>query len=239
MIVMMGVPLDKPLPNLTEKGKGIFEALKNSKTPHFYRSYNELIFELLFREKIIDAAIALSKSEAEFNVYSQSRFNPLYWTKTSRGYVLKRNAAPNMAISDIYINGQEYAFECSTAMVIVYYYAVLNVIGPRYFNQLFRNLIVWNWSYDEDLRIITKSGKDFIPGDVLYFHNPDFKHPVWIGENAVYLGNNMYYGHDIGVVTKEKMIETLNSLRKPNATRSAYLLPQYSRLDFNYYRKFT
>lgn len=239
MIVMMGVPLNKPLSNLTEKGKEIFEVLKNSNNLYYYRSYHELAFELYFREKIIDAAVALSKSNVEFNVFSQSRFNPLYWTKTSNGYVLRPGAAPSMAIADIFKNGQEYAFECSTAMVIVYYYAVLNVIGPRYFNRLFQNLFVWNWSYDEDLKIITKSGRDFIPGDILYFHNPDFKHPVWIGENAIYLGNNLYYGHDIGVVTKEKMIETLNSLRKPDATRSAYLLSQHSRLDFDYYMFFS
>ena len=164
-------------------------------------------------------------------------FIPVFGTRR-RGVMLKPGAMPDEAVSDIFTNGREYAFECSTAMVVVFYYAVLLSIGPRHFNRLFQNLLVWNWNYDENLKIITKSGRDYIPGDVVYFHNPDFQNPVWIGENAVYMGNDMYYGHDIGIVAKKEMIEALNQLRKPGAKRSAYMLPQHSRLDFRFYMGF-
>lgn len=238
MIIMMGALLQKEPPNLTDKGKEIFAVMNRNREHYYYHSFKELAYDLFLRENIIRAADLLSKANAEFNVFSQSRFNPRYWTKTLRGYVLKPDVKPDEAITDIFRNGKEYAFECSTAMVIVLYYAVLLSIQRSHFNQLFKNMIVWNWSYDEDLKIVTKSGRDFVPGDIVYFHNPDFGNPVWIGENAVYMGNNFYYGHNIGVVTKERMIEALNELRKPDAKRSAYMLPQHSRLDFRYYMKF-
>lgn len=238
MIIMMGALLEEPPQNLSEIEGTIFKELQESKYPHYYLSMNQLRFEMLLRSNIIEAAIKLSNSGAEFNVFKYSKFNPLYWIKTRKGYALRSNVLPSTAIADIFKNGHEYAFECSTAIVLIYYYGVLQSINLQAFNQLFRNLLVWDWSYDEDLRIITKAGKDYIPGDVLYFHNPDYKYHVWIGENTVYLGKNLYFGHGVGMGSKEEIIEALNTLRKPNATRSAYLLEQYSRLDFQYLSRF-
>lgn len=239
MIIMMGTLLSDPPPStLSEIEAKIYEELQKSELPHYYSSWKQLNFELLLRKNIIDAARRLARVPVEFNIFEESRFNPRFWTKTIHGYQLNPNVLPSEAIEDIYENGHEYAFECSTAIVIVYYYAVLRSINRNLFNRLFQNLLVWDWSYDEDLRIITKAGKEFIPGDVLYFHNPDHQEPQWIGENTVFLGDNLYYGHGTGIRTKEDMIRALNTLRKPNATRSAYLLSQYSRLDFNYLSQF-
>jgi protein-glutamine gamma-glutamyltransferase len=239
MIFIRGFPLEKAPPNLSGKQLEIYAELQKSESPHLYYSLEELAFELSLRRNIIEAAINLSKSNAEFNIFQYSKFNPLYWTKTSRGYALKHFVQPSTAVEDVFKNGKEYAFECSTAIVLIYYYAVLQSIKAENFNRLFRNLLVWDWSYDKDLGITTLAGTEFIPGDVLYFHNPDFKHPVWIGENVVYLGKNQYFGHGIGIGTKEEMISALNSLRKSGAKRSAYLLPQFSRLNFRYLFQFS
>lgn len=239
VIVMMGTLLENPPPsNLTTTEAHIFGELQRSELPHRYHSWRQLQFELLLRRNIIEAAEKLSGSQVEFQVFRNSRFNSMYWTKTRKGYALKPFVLPSTAIEDVFINGHEYAFECSTAIVLIYYYAVLKSINSNAFNKLFQNLLVWDWSYDEDLRIITRVGTDFIPGDVLYFHNPDYQYPVWIGENVVYLGMDRYFGHGIGIKTKEEMIQALNTLRKPNAKKSAYLLSQYSRLDFNYLSQF-
>lgn len=239
MIIMMGKLLENPPPiSLPETEALIYEELQKSDLPHYYLSWNQLNFELLLRKNIIEAAIDLDRSAAEFKVFQESRFNERYWTKTRSGYRLKPFVLPSEAIEDIFENGHEYGFECSTAIVVIYYYAVLKSININAFNQLFQNLLVWDWSYDEDLRIITKVGTEFIPGDVLYFHNPDYLHSVWIGENAVYLGKNMYFGHGIGMKSKDEMIAALNSLRKPNSRKSAYVLSQYSRLDFQYLSQF-
>ncbi|GIN61265.1 protein-glutamine gamma-glutamyltransferase [Robertmurraya siralis] len=240
MIIMMGAKLQSPPPtNLSDLEKNIYDALLKSEFPHQYQSWKHLRFELLLRKNIIEAANKLAHSSVEFKVFQDSKFNPRYWTKTQGGYLLNPFVLPSQAIEDIFQNGQEYSFECSTAIVVIYYYAVLNSINLEAFNRIFPNLLVWDWSYDEDLRIITKVGTDFIPGDVLYFHNPDYLYPVWIGENAVYFGDDQYFGHGIGIKSKEEMIRALNTLRKPNAQKSAYLLSQYSRLDFLYLSQFS
>lgn len=218
--------------------KEIYLALENSSEVHPYDTMQELAFDLQLRTNIIKAAKDLNKSEVKFSPFLTSKFNPKIWTKIKYGYLLNPSIPPSDAINDVFENSKEYAFECSTAIVIIYYRAVLQSISKSYFNTLFQRLLVWDWNYDRDLGIITKKGASFIPGDVVYFYNPDFKHPVWMGENAVFLGDGQYYGHGIGIQTEEGMVKALNTLRKENATKSAYLLSQHSRLNYKYLAQF-
>ncbi|MFO1445627.1 protein-glutamine gamma-glutamyltransferase [Bacillus sp. Bva_UNVM-123] len=229
-------------PSLNEfqgKKQEIYLALENSPIIYPYSSLHEFIFDLFLRENIILTARKLNESGATFAPFSTSKFNPQIWTKTKYGYLLKTDILPSEAIKDVFTNGKEYAFECSTAIVLIFYKAVLETIATSYFNTLFQRLLVWDWNYDKDLGIITKRGRDFIPGDVVYFYNPDFGHPVWTGENTVYLGEGLFFGHGIGIETEEGMINALNTLRRPNATRPAYLISQHSRLDTQYLSQFT
>lgn len=218
--------------------KEIYLALENSSEVHQYDTQQEFAFDLQLRTNIIKAAKDLQKSEAKFAPFQTSKFNPKIWTKIKYGYLLNSLILPSDAINDVFENSKEYAFECSTAIVIIYYRAVLQSISLSYFNTLFQRLLVWDWNYDRDLGIITKKGTSFIPGDVVYFYNPDFEHPVWMGENAVFLGDNQYYGHGIGIQTEDGMVKALNTLRKKNATKSAYLLSQHSRLNYKYLAQF-
>lgn len=234
MIIIGGKYVSDVPFSLTETGKIVLNGLIEGKKQYFYPSFDELKFDITLRENTIEGAKRLDKSKAKFAVFQHSTFNPAFWTKQRNGYLLKSSVSPAKAILDIFENGHLYSFECSTAIVIIFYYAVLKSIRVETFNALYQNLLIWDWSYDEDLPIVTQVGTDFIPGDVLYFYNPDFRNPVWIGENAVYLGDNLYFGHGMGIKTKEGMIEALNSLRKEDATRSAYVLPQHSRLDYRY-----
>ncbi|MBS8263186.1 protein-glutamine gamma-glutamyltransferase [Mesobacillus boroniphilus] len=227
------------LQNLSGKQKEIYDQLDNSLTMFEYDTTFQLLFEIKLRENVIEAALRLKDSGAAFTSFKYSKFNPIYWTKVPSGYLLKPNVIPSEAITDIYENGQEYAFECSTAMVIIFYKAVLDSIRLSDFNYLFRGLLVWNWNYDPDLAIITLEGSEFIPGDVVYFMNPDFDKPIWRGENAVVLGNGLYYGHGIGIGTAEEMINALNTLRKKGSTTSAFMLQQHSRLNFKYLSQFS
>ncbi|MBT2683660.1 protein-glutamine gamma-glutamyltransferase [Bacillus sp. ISL-37] len=227
------------LQNLSGKQKEIYNELDNSLTMFEYDTTFQLLFEINLRENIIEAALKLKEASVAFTSFKYSRFNPVYWTKGPRGYLLNPNVLPSNAINDIYENGQEYAFECSTAMVIIFYKAVLDSIRLSDFNYLFRGLLVWNWNYDPDLAIITLEGNEFIPGDVVYFMNPDFDKPIWRGENAVVLGNGLYYGHGIGIGTAEEMIKALNTLRKEGSTTTAFMLQQHSRLNFKYLSQFS
>ncbi len=217
----------------------IYTSLENSPETFQYNSVHEFIFELYLRENIIREARRLHEGEASFAPFTTSKFNPTYWTKIKYGYLLNDNALPSDAIKDVFSNGKDYAFECSTAIVLIFYKAVLDTIATSFFNSLFQRLLVWDWNYDLDLGIVTKRGDNFIPGDVVYFYNPDFAHPIWTGENAVYLGGDLYFGHGVGIETEEGMIKALNTLRKEGSTKSAYLISQHSRLNSQYLSQFS
>ncbi|MCM3124764.1 protein-glutamine gamma-glutamyltransferase [Mesobacillus sp. AQ2] len=227
------------LQNLSGKQREIYDHLDHSLTLFEFDSTFQLLFEIRLRENIIEAALKLKDASVAFTSFKYSKFNPIYWTKGPSGYLLNPNVRPSDAISDIFNNGQEYGFECSTAMVIIFYKAVLESIRVADFNYLFRGLLVWNWNYDPDLAIITLEGSEFIPGDVVYFMNPDFEMPIWRGENAVVLGKGLYYGHGIGIGTAKEMIEALNTLRKEGSTTSAFMLQQHSRLNSKYLSQFS
>ncbi|MEH7524687.1 protein-glutamine gamma-glutamyltransferase [Bacillus sp. JJ1503] len=238
MIIISSYEIKPNQSNFQGTEREIFIALESSPSIHQYDSLHELLFDIRLRKHIILAAKDLQKSEATFTPFITSKFNPRIWTKIKYGYLLNPSIQPSDAIKDVFKNGKEYAFECSTAIVFIYYKAVLDLISVSYFNTLFQRLLVWDWNYDSDLSIVTKIGSDFIPGDVVYFFNPDYGHPVWTGENAVYLGDGLYFGHGIGIKTEEEMIKTLNTLRRKNATRSAYLISQHSRLNTKYLSQF-
>lgn len=227
------------LQNLSGKQREIYDYLDHSLTLFEFDSTFQLLFEIRLRENIIEAALKLKDASVAFTSFKYSKFNPIYWTKGPSGYLLNPNVRPSDAISDIFNNGQEYGFECSTAMVIIFYKAVLESIRVADFNYLFRGLLVWNWNYDPDLAIITLEGSEFIPGDVVYFMNPDFEMPIWRGENAVVLGKGLYFGHGIGIGTAKEMIEALNTLRKEGSTTTAFMLQQHSRLNSKYLSQFS
>ena len=144
---------------------------------------------------------------------------------------MKEGVQPAKAIIDIFENGRVYAFECAVAMVMIYYRAVLSSIGEKSFNRHFQRLFLRSWHTDNDLVLITRDAADALAGDVRYFKNPDVhpRTPEWQGENAVDLGDGTYFGHGLGILTADQMIFALNRHRRPEATRSAYLLRQATR----------
>jgi protein-glutamine gamma-glutamyltransferase len=226
---------------LNEPEKEIVKKMTKHLTIYYYKTLPELHFELEVRLQIIKAAHDLFNSRAEFATFYRSRCNNLYWQLTTKGgFQLKKDTKPAQGVVDIFNNGTHYAFECATAMMTVFYKAVLEVIGAGSFNELFKNLLLWDWNYDPDLDVKTVRTTEYVPGDVLYFKNPDVhpKLPHWQGENAINLGDGNYYGHGIGIETAEKVIDLLNEQRKPGADQSAYLLEQATRPNFRllYYK---
>ncbi|WP_129691682.1 protein-glutamine gamma-glutamyltransferase [Gottfriedia acidiceleris] len=202
---------------------------------HAYRSIDE--FENMLRNNIILSARAMFQSRVTFAVFAKSRCNPMYWQlMRTGGFLLRQGVKPSDAINDIYFNSPFYAFECATAMVIIYYHAVLNLIGENLFNQIFRNIYLYGWHTDSDLGVNAQYSNRFFPGDIVYFNNPEFNPltPEWRGENAVVLGDGTYFGHGLGIMTAEQMIYTLNKMRWPGAYRSAYLTNSVTRPNFKH-----
>jgi protein-glutamine gamma-glutamyltransferase len=120
--------------------------------------------------------------------------------------------------------------------VIIYYKALVDIFPEEKFNYLFQGIYLMNWEHlDSDLGIRHyQSTSDVLPGDCLYFKNPDVNPitPQWQGENVIDLGNGTYYGHGIGIRDAEGVIEALNRQRRSDATQSAYLLGSVTRPAF-------
>jgi protein-glutamine gamma-glutamyltransferase len=219
--------------------RNIINILSSSSEVYSYDSINQLSFEIDLRTHIVNAAIGLYRSGFKFRVFRKSFCNEEYWIRTNEGgFMLKEGVKPSEAIQDIFINGSKYGNECATAIVIIFFKAVLDIYPEELFSRMFSNIHLMNWRYlDNDLGIrLYDNVADFLPGDCLYFKNPDVdpKTPEWQGENAIDLGNGMYYGHGIGIKSAEQIIYTLNNYRIEGATESAYLLDSATRPNFKY-----
>ena len=216
----------------------ILNILFSSHQQYFYDSLDQLKFELRLRKEIILASYELYKSGLSFAVFRKTKCNPAYWNRTlDGGFALKDNSKPSNAILDIFKNGSMYSTECATAMMIIYYKALLSVYSESIFNETFPKIELMNWHrIDRLLREVgsLKQREDYLPGDRRYFANPDVNPltPQWRGENVIDLGNGLYYGHGIGIHNANRIILELNKNRDENADESARLLDSAGRPDF-------
>lgn len=208
----------------------LLNTMSDSEARYIFDNVEQLQFEILLRKEIVDASKLLNRSDFSFEVFHKSYCNRYYWNRTANGgFDLKEGVSPSKAISDIYINGDLYATECATAMQIVYYKALINVYNEELFNKTFPKIYLMNWHNITPLLKETGTPipvEDILTGDRCYINNPDFdpKTPQWQGENVIVLGNGLYYGHGIGITTLNRIIRSLNSERRRNATRSAYFM---------------
>ncbi|NLL38944.1 MAG: protein-glutamine gamma-glutamyltransferase [Clostridiales bacterium] len=216
----------------------VLRKMAQSEARYSYASAEQLRFELLLRKQTVTVAEMLNRSGLGFEVFHKSKCNEEYWNRVPNGgFLLKAGVLASGAINDIFTNGRKYATECATAMVIVYFKALLNVFGTSLFNRLFRSIYLMNWhSLDPLLREIgvPKPVTDILPGDRAYIKNPDVdpKTPELQGENVIVLSDNLYYGHGVGITTSERIIRFLNQNRFRGATRSAYMLDSVSRPNY-------
>lgn len=242
MILLYNKPLDID-EMMSEYPEGSIERLVlwqmyEGKGKYRYESLDQLRFELLLRREIVQASRDLNKSKFAFAVFHKSRANDKYWDRTENGgFKLKEGVQPSDAIRDIFVSGRQYATECATAMVIVYYKALLEVFGESLFNTLFPEIYLMDWYLRDPLLKevgIPRQVSDILIGDRGYFANPDVspKTPELQGENVIVLPKDLFYGHGIGITTADNIINALNANRKRDATRSAYFMEEVSRPDF-------
>ncbi|MGL4522352.1 MAG: protein-glutamine gamma-glutamyltransferase [Bacilli bacterium] len=212
----------------------ILAELQISTEVYAYTSLNELSFDVSLRHSMTLAAKGLNESRMAFRDFHHSYCNPTYWTRQwNGGFQIRPGVAPHQALLDIYTNGQLYGTECATAIIIMMYYALLQVIPVATFDQLFAGMQLYTWNHDSDLKIVTKFQKAYVIGDVVYFKNPQV-HPAtpeWQGENTVYLGADMFYGHGTSIANSENIIWKLNIHRIPYATISAYISNQVTHIN--------
>ena len=221
-------------------GSAEYEALEKllrSDERYVYGSEEELIFEISMRRYIIDASLALYRGRLAFRIFRKSFCNEAFWERAANGgFVLKRGAVPSEAIRDIFRNTRKYGTECATAIVMIYYKAVLDAYPENLFNTSFTTITLMNWQQMSELiGVATYRGlADYIPGDCRYFRNPDVNPltPEWQGENAIDLGGGRYYGHGVGIGGSDRIIAILNENRADGSEVSAYLMDTATRPDF-------
>lgn len=216
---------------------GILEKLTKSSRTYEFSSESELLFETGMRKNIIGASKDLYRGRLGFRTFRESKCNEAFWDRREDGgFELKRGVKASDGIRDIFVNTRKYATECATAVVIVFYGAVLESFADDLFNKAFTELILMNWmQMDELMGIATyRRPADYLPGDCRYFRNPDVNPltPEWQGENAIDLGGGSYYGHGIGITSAERIIKALNDNRVEDAQASAYLMDTATRPNF-------
>jgi protein-glutamine gamma-glutamyltransferase len=243
MLIISGTETDiEPL--LKEYGEDSMEGLilkkiYSSNELFSYSSLNQLKFELNMRKNIIAASIELNDGYMKFKTFKESFCNKDYWERTEEGgFKLRNDITSYEGISDIFRHSSKYGTECSTAIVIIYYRAIINIFPEELFNKAFQDILLLNWhNLDDDLRIYSHETEDtYLPGDCLYFENLDHdpKKQEWQGENVIDLGNGTYYGHGIGIKDESQVIKVLNKHRKPNAEKEAYLTKYIARPNFKH-----
>lgn len=217
--------------------KEIILRMSSSSFVYAYASPDQLKFELDLRKSTVTAALALNSSHLSFRTFRDAVCNPDYWIRTEEGgFLLREGARPYQAIKDIYINSAKYGTECATAMVIVFYGALLAMLPEPLYNQWFPVIYLMDWQHlDPQLGLQHyRNLPDYFPGDCRYFKNPDVSPitPEWQGENAIDLGNGTYYGHGIGIGTADQIIASLNRNRIAGSETSAFLMDTATRMDY-------
>ncbi|WP_310356747.1 protein-glutamine gamma-glutamyltransferase [Neobacillus drentensis] len=211
----------------TKEQKDIVTKMVKSGEVFSFQTLSQFEFELLFRTKTLKAARDLNNSKVQFTTFTYAFCNRRYWDRLSNGgFLLKPNVRPSVAILDILKNGSLYAFDCSTGIAIVLYLATLYSIGSRRFDLLFNRLFLYDWQFNNPLRLTQKYGDDFIPGDIVHFNNPDVnpKESYWRAENVIFMSDDQYYGHGVGIKKASTILSFLDKKRRPNPRIPAYLM---------------
>lgn len=229
---------------LSELELTIYQKKQNSPIVYRYDSVSTLLFEMNMRNQIMESSRALSTSGVYFADFKNAQCNPIYWHLTNQGrFQLKSGVSPKDAIRDIFSNGTSYAFECSMAVVVVLYKAILESIDARHFDNLFSDLFLFDWQSNSNLHLIDRTViEEAVSGDIIYFENPEYEPTIpWgKGENVVMMENGHYYGHGygLGIASEEQVITVLNKHRMPGSTKSAFRTDRFVHPDFSYFSSF-
>lgn len=178
---------------------------------------------------VVDAAFALSQSPAKFG---GNDFDWARWRSVGDGAFKPRFfMKPSESVRDLFAHPERYEYECATAMVIVYYKAMLDVLGDKRFNEVCRDLQIGPWVMEADLeRLFVRRG-DSIPisepplelGEHTYVKNfdvsPEGREAGWQGENVIYVGDGLYYGHPFGIVDSQEIRSALDGQRNQGSTQ--------------------
>lgn len=148
--------------------------------------YDNLVKHIDSRILIIDVANA---KKYNFGAGKDFKMNPEFWTKDAEGnHLVVKGKSIHAAYLDMFWeNAKKYCLGCKMATLVTLH------IGTS-FNHLVDSEV------EED---------DWIPGDAGFIENINFEKGKWKagyeGENIIYMGNGLYWGHFTNVVKNKKL----------------------------------
>ncbi len=194
--------------------------------------------------RVVRAAQDLAAADPAFEKLRDHRFNEQFWDVEPNGRAnIKGDVEPSDGIRDIFANPEHYGFECATAMMVVYYKAILDEVGDEAFNKLFVHISLMSWDKSMPFKASyqVKSGETFSPSDTKrmranmpgehgYIRNfdvsPEGRAAGWQGENVILVGyspegEKLFYGHPFGIAPESEIVDYLNEHRNEDSTISA------------------
>jgi protein-glutamine gamma-glutamyltransferase len=161
-----------------------------------------------------------------FALSANTNLDPKYFRRDSRSFVLQRGVRASQALDALYKDLENYGFECATAISIVHYAAIRDVLrqltgSDAEFDRRFKDLRIGQLTMgtENDVREARSYVRGQIQvGDHGYFSTPDVDPTArlngWNGENVIYLGDGRYFGHPFGISDAKTIISHLNRQRR-------------------------
>lgn len=161
-------------------------------------------------------------------------------------FIVKHSVSAANAFRRIFNMPQFYMIECMMACHIIFYKAILNMVGDAQFNKLFPNLVVSPYidhmplqRYVDDYLGHAKAPPNWESnleiGTRYYICNldvsPSGSRAGKSGENVIYCGDGKFFGFPFGFKRGDEIIATLNEHRNPGSTVPASFNTSYTRLS--------
>lgn len=215
---------------MIDKGqKGVLDAADEIKRPR--RATVKLgtgnAEQVRIQAHVVDAANQMNDAAIDFAARN-FRVNQQYWWVGYGGKMgVRFGQRPSAALADIFNNGRAYSMECATATLATFYKAILDRIGPDDFDKQFPRLQLYRWRIQAPAFEAAKRQErlgGMLPGDYTYYVNPEVapENAAFAGENVIDVGDGLFFGHGIGIVSESELLDELDSMRSAGATKKAY-----------------
>jgi len=180
------------------------------------------------------------------------------------GWQPREGKPPSEAISDLFRHPENYSMECQTGVHVLLIKAALDTLGENKFNEKFQNMTllgrlirckftedpehkrseyfpgagIVKFGNDESIKVPLDKNRKPLPGDWVYFYNPQGRTQAaksedycWYGENAIKMPGEKYYAHGadrekgkpLGLLSEREIVEKIHLKGNDNRGEQPFL----------------